>query len=266
MKTRTAWFPFRPWHRANSGPFEMLFRKYLDGINHRFADDALAAKCTTRVRRIFASIALRAMIGQISFDKRRSLIERLAVSLREIVEDCDFMLLVEKHFQCRCCRCNRLPPTTTRTFMAPKCSVAQSKDQSTPNALSDGCFCWLGNRRGAHTRDGRAERAPSRLFSRELPFQDVVDVDVAHAPLFHLRAGSVYISRSCSRTNQSRPVIIDDVFVSRADNAKPCSERKARPIGGSATHLFRARATPTAFFLPPLSPVEYAVVRTFLMR
>ena len=59
---------------------------------------------------------------------------------------------------------------------------------------------------------------------------------MAHAPLPHGdAAGFVKIDRV--RADQRAAVIIDDVAVRSADDLKPCSERKVRPIRGRAHHI-----------------------------
>ena len=60
-----------------------------------------------------------------------------------------------------------------------------------------------------------------------------VDVDIAHAPAFHLQLGRlVKIDRAGA--DQRRPVIVDNKFFFRVDDSEPGTEREARPIGGGA--------------------------------
>src|SRR6266480_8122146 len=64
------------------------------------------------------------------------------------------------------------------------------------------------------------------------PLQNV-DVDIAHAPAFHLQLGRlVKIDRAGA--DQRRSVIVDNKFLSGTDDFKSRPEREARPIGGSA--------------------------------
>ena len=72
----------------------------------------------------------------------------------------------------------------------------------------------------------RAEDLETFLF--RAPLQNI-DVDIAHAPAFHLQpARFVKIDRIGS--DQRRAVIVDDKFLARTDDPEPRSKRKARPI------------------------------------
>ena len=64
------------------------------------------------------------------------------------------------------------------------------------------------------------------------PLQNV-DVDIAHAPAFHLQLGRlVKIDRAGA--DQRRSIIVDNKFFFRVDDSEPGAKRKARPIGGGA--------------------------------
>ena len=60
-----------------------------------------------------------------------------------------------------------------------------------------------------------------------------VDVDIAHAPAFHLQLGRlVKIDRAGA--DQRRSISVDNKFFFRVDDSEPGAKRKARPIGGGA--------------------------------
>ena len=89
--------------------------------------------------------------------------------------------------------------------------------------------------RGDHFLDlrmlhARTEDLETSLF--RAPLQNV-DIDIARAPAFHLQLGRL-IEVDCAGTDQGRSVIVNDIFLSRADDLEASSERETRPIGGRA--------------------------------
>ena len=66
------------------------------------------------------------------------------------------------------------------------------------------------------------------LFVRT-PLQNV-DINVSDAPTLHLEAGiGEQVDRVCS--DERAAVVVDDILLIRADQAKTSAERKTRPIG-----------------------------------
>ena len=88
------------------------------------------------------------------------------------------------------------------------------------------------------------------LFLRA-PFQNV-DVHVADAPVFHLKPARLVKVDGIS-ADQSRPVIVDNVFFVCIGNSESGSYRKVRPIRRGTHHMLAGKTTAERVVVPASS-------------
>lgn len=102
----------------------------------------------------------------------------------------------------------------------------------------------------------RPRREDGETFLFGSPFENI-DIDVPNAPTLHFEP-TRFIQVDGVGSDQSGAIIVDDIFFSRPDDAKPGAKREPRPIGRRAhyTTTGQMRANRIVFatgFIPRIS-------------